>query len=132
MINKSYLFFRIIYPQNKAGEPIYNPCGKYMISLNLNGCQRKVIERLTRVLTVLMIGYFYKSIFKIIVDDYLPTDSRNQLLCSMTTNQGELWVSLLEKAYMKVMGGYDFPGSNSNIDLHALTNWIPERLAIKG
>ena len=98
------LITNIIYPQDRKGLPIYNPAGKYLVRLHINGIERKVV-----------------------VDDRLPLARDGRLMTSHTTHPQELWVAIIEKAFMKVHGGYDFPGSNSGIDLNMLTGWIPEQ-----
>lgn len=105
---KKRLITSIVYPQDKNGSMLYSLEGKYMVKLWLNGVARQVF-----------------------VDDKLPIDRYGNLLCAHTKvldTELELWVSIIEKAYMKLCGGYNFPGSNSGVDLFALTGWIPERI----
>lgn len=87
-------------------EPMVSANGKYVFRMYVNGCFRKVV-----------------------IDDRLPSSTTNSLLYVVDRQDPTLiWPALMEKAYLKVRGGYDFPGSNSATDLCALTGWIPEQI----
>jgi len=90
------------------GNPIYNPEGKYIIKLYLNGSWRAVE-----------------------IDDYVPV-SRHGSLIGAYSNKGKMWISLMEKAYLKAHGGYDFDGSLSSRDLFIFTGWLPENIDLGG
>jgi len=73
-------------------------------------------------------GIYHVQIFfngayrRITIDDQLPSYPDGTLMCLSTGQKRQLWPSLMEKAYMKLMGGYDFPGSNSCIDLQQVSH----------
>jgi calpain-7 len=60
----------------------------------------------------------------------LPVDGYGNIMGAYS-NKGKLWVSIIEKAYLKAHGGYNFPGSNSSRDLYILTGWLPEIIDLK-
>lgn len=100
----------ISFPYDKEKKrPLISPNGKYHIRLNFNGCYRTVT-----------------------VDDRLPVSPSNVLHVVNRADPALLWPALLEKAYLKVRGGYGFPGSNSATDLWVLTGWIPEIQTLSG
>ncbi|KAM0248151.1 hypothetical protein ACHAQJ_009568 [Trichoderma viride] len=100
----------IMHPfDHERGQPKLSPSGKYVFRLNFNGCARRVT-----------------------IDDRLPASGTDRALFVINRHNPRLiWPALLEKAYLKVRGGYDFPGSNSGTDLWVLTGWIPEQLFLQ-
>ncbi|KZT22492.1 cysteine proteinase [Neolentinus lepideus HHB14362 ss-1] len=93
-----------IYPQYPGGVPHASPDGHYSVRVLFNGTYRRVN-----------------------IDDQLPFSPDGVPLC-MSAAKGELWPCMIGKAYVKLNGDYEFPGSTSSIDLHAITGWIPEHL----
>jgi hypothetical protein len=98
----------LMYPfDQKARVPVLSESGKYIFRMHFNGCFRRVI-----------------------IDDRLPlsSDPYRTLFVVDRKNPRLIWPALMEKAYLKIRGGYDFPGSNSGTDLYVLTGWIPEQV----
>ena len=99
-----------IFPyDHDACEPMMSRNGKYVFRFYFNGCYRKVI-----------------------IDDRLPSSHGPQALHVVDRNDRHIyWPALVEKAYLKMRGGYDFPGSNSGTDLWILTGWLPEQVFLQ-
>lgn len=108
--NKVQLLPTLIYPFDyDRNRPVASQNGKYMFRLNFNGCFRQVV-----------------------VDDRLPASKTSRTFFVVDRRNPELiWPALMEKAYLKIRGGYDFPGSNSGTDLWVLTGWIPEQIFLQ-
>lgn len=73
--------------------------------------------------------YFNGCWRRVVIDDRLPASKTNRVLHVIDrAHPGRIWPALTEKAYLKVRGGYDFPGSNSGTDLAVITGWIPQQV----
>lgn len=99
-----------MYPyDSEIQHPRLSPNGRYVFRLNFNGSYRRVD-----------------------IDDRLPVSKTSRILHVVDRRTpGLLWPALLEKAYLKVRGSYDFPGSNSGTDLWILFGWIPEQVFLQ-
>lgn len=97
-----------LHPRGPGGRLHISPTGEYELKVLFNGAYRRVV-----------------------IDDRLPFLPDGCPMCMTSRGRNDIWPSLVEKAYLKLMGGYDFPGSNSGTDIHALAGWIPDHLEVK-
>lgn len=107
VLTHTQIFGSIVHPYDHKDErPVLSNNGKYIMRLYFNGCWRRVD-----------------------IDDKLPTSKSSRVLHVIDrSHPGLIWPALVEKAYLKVRGGYDFPGSNSGTDLAVITGWIPQQI----
>ncbi|GEM06139.1 calcium-dependent cysteine-type endopeptidase [Rhodotorula toruloides] len=124
----SKLAFSCLYPQDPSGLPVESPDGTYRACLLANGVWRAVRKSLDAprldLLSLSPVGHAA-------IDDELPATADGRPSFACTRNRDQLWPALVEKAYLTMMGGYDFAGSNSANDLYALSGWIPEYISLR-
>ncbi|KWU46727.1 cysteine proteinase [Rhodotorula sp. JG-1b] len=112
---RSRLALSCLFPQDSSGLPITSEDGRYNVRFLVNGTWRS-----TDIIVV-----------QIPIDDTLPVTPEKLPMCALVKDQDQLGPALLEKAYLTIMGGYDFAGSNSANDLYAISGWIPENIPLR-
>ena len=104
---KKPLISGILYPQANS-QPAVNRFGKYYIRLFFNGIPRRVE-----------------------VDHRILIKPNHRPVGTFSKVDGELWPSLIEKAFLKAHGGFGYHGGNGCQDTYILTGWIPENINLK-
>ncbi|ORM40191.1 Calpain-7 [Babesia sp. Xinjiang] len=103
-----YSKFGLTLPFGELASETENPQIAIAVKLNFNGAPRCVL-----------------------VDDWVPVRSDGRLLCAHSTDKDECWVTILEKAFVKLNGGrYNVRGTNPGIDTYHLTGWIPDIISL--
>ncbi|CDR96762.1 calpain family cysteine protease domain containing protein, putative [Babesia bigemina] len=78
--------------------------------------------------TAIGVKLYFNGIARcVVVDDWVPIRADGRLLCAHSSDRTECWVSILERAFVKLNGGrYTIRGTNPGIDIYHLTGWIPD------
>lgn len=102
------LAYRALFPKSPDGFPTASPNHKHVVKMHWGGRPRRIV-----------------------VDETLPMTEDNQLLCVSPCTTPQLWLGLLEKAFLMTrFSSYEFTGSDASTDLYMLTGWIPEHLPL--
>ncbi|KAH9006279.1 hypothetical protein EDB86DRAFT_3070317 [Lactarius hatsudake] len=99
-----------LHPRGPDGRLHISPTGGYELKVLFNGAYRRWISSLFG------LGP-RRFMVPVVIDDRLPFRPDGYPMCMTSRGRKDIWPSLVEKAYLKLMGGYDFPGSNSSTDI---------------
>eukprot|EP00930_Biecheleria_cincta_P037255 TRINITY_DN25548_c0_g1_i1.p1 TRINITY_DN25548_c0_g1~~TRINITY_DN25548_c0_g1_i1.p1 ORF type:complete len:1495 (+),score=364.04 TRINITY_DN25548_c0_g1_i1:66-4550(+) len=111
LVPKGYYLWELIYPQDDEGVPLYNPHGKYIIKLFVQGRWRQVL-----IDDVVPVGFALHG-----MNVYAP-------VLPSSPNVNVIWPQLLAKGLMRAF--QDDLGLNTLPCITALTGWLPYQMPL--